>query len=61
MLDTIIKTGLVDNPHADISKKIKALLLRVREFKNIVDMFCVNDVPSYIRQDVESQVDRMFK
>lgn len=61
MVDNIIKFGLIENPHRDISKRIKNLLSKVREFKNIVDMFCEDDVPEYIRGEVEGQVDKMFK
>ncbi len=51
MLDTIIRVGLIDNPHNDISKIIRALLAKIRDFKNIIDMFYQDDMPNYLQED----------
>lgn len=59
MLDTIIRIGLIDNPHNDISKIIRALLAKIRDFKNIIDMFYQDDMPSYLQEDAEIQIDSM--
>lgn len=59
MLDNIIKVGLIDNPHNDISKIIRTLIVKVKQFKNTIDMFCQDDLPTYLQNDVENQIDQM--
>ena len=59
MLDTIIRAGLIDNPHKDISVIIRGMLAKTREFKNTIDLFCQDDMPSYIQEESESQIDLM--
>lgn len=59
MLDTIIRVGLIDNPHNDISKIIRGLLAKIRDFKNIIDMFYQDDMPHYLQEDAELQIDAM--
>ena len=51
MLDSIIRMGLIDNPYNDISKIIRILLSTVRDFKNITDLFCQDDLPIYMQED----------
>ncbi len=60
-LDFIIRKGLIENSLNDISKKIKNLLMEIRKFKNIVDSFCANDIHSYVRREVEGQVNNLHK
>lgn len=61
MLDSIIRRGLIENPLNDISKKIRGLLNEIKKFKNIVESFCANDIHSFVRNEIENQIDVMHR
>jgi hypothetical protein len=55
-LDTIIRFAFVDNSVNNITKEIRKLLEYIREFKNIVDLICSDDILEDQKHEVRSKV-----
>jgi hypothetical protein len=61
MLDSIIRSGCIDNPVQNISRRIRSLLSVIHEFAGIVHRLASDDLPLYEHPEVHSKLKFIFE